>query len=162
MVKNMKHIKLFEDYSDEELKDLMGDLETIGHKHRLVRGEDYGFGRDMNLENNGKNLMVLTDYAISELVKGGIITDNPKPYTKNKRFYISTNSYTYNDFYIYLHRGYANVVPPLDGKRYVYLLDGTTGREFPVETAEKNMFIGAPKVKKVFDELEKKIKDLRF
>ena len=80
----MKHIKLFEDYSDGELKDLMGDLETIGHKHRLVRGEDYGFGLDMDQENNGKNLMVLTDYAIGELIKGGIITENPNPYTKKE------------------------------------------------------------------------------
>ena len=160
----MKHIKLFEDYSDEELKDLMGDLETIGHKHRLVRGEDYGFGLDMDQENNGKNLMVLTDYAIGELIKGGIVTENPNPYTKNQRFYISTNPY--NEFgdirSIFLHIGYANVIPALEGKRYVYLKAWHTGREFPVETAEKNMFIGAPKVKKVFDELEKKIKDLRF
>jgi len=27
----MKHIKLFEDYSDEELKDLIGDLRSVGH-----------------------------------------------------------------------------------------------------------------------------------
>ena len=27
----MKHIKLFEDYSDEELKGLIGDLRSVGH-----------------------------------------------------------------------------------------------------------------------------------
>jgi hypothetical protein len=29
----MKHIKLFEEYSDEELKDLMGDLKGVGHSN---------------------------------------------------------------------------------------------------------------------------------
>ena len=31
----MKHIKLFEDYSDEELKDLMGDLKGVGHSNLI-------------------------------------------------------------------------------------------------------------------------------
>ena len=43
----MKHVKLYEDYSDDDLKDLMGDLETIGHKHRMMKGEDYGFDDDL-------------------------------------------------------------------------------------------------------------------
>jgi hypothetical protein len=42
----MKHILLFEDYSDEELRDLQDDLEKIGHKSRLTLGEDFGFGGD--------------------------------------------------------------------------------------------------------------------
>lgn len=39
----MKHIKLFEDYSDEELKDLIGDLKSVGLVNRPVLGEDFGF-----------------------------------------------------------------------------------------------------------------------
>jgi hypothetical protein len=39
----MKHIKLFEDYSDEELKDLIGDLKSVGLADEPVLGEDYGF-----------------------------------------------------------------------------------------------------------------------
>ena len=40
----MKHIKLYEEYSDDELNDLLGDLKSVGHvpfKPKL--GEDYGF-----------------------------------------------------------------------------------------------------------------------
>jgi len=40
----MKHVKLYDEYSDEELKDLLGDLKSVGHvpfKPKL--GEDYGF-----------------------------------------------------------------------------------------------------------------------
>lgn len=155
----MKHLKLFEDYTDNELKDLIGELSTIGHKHQLVKGEDYGFGKDMDLENNGKNPMVFTDYAISELVKGGIINDNPKPYTSGQRFYIP-DPLSFETDRIFFHRGYAKEV--LDGKRYAYLIDWTTGREFPIEANEKGRFIGADRVKKIYEILEKKVKELRF
>ena len=40
----MKHLKLYEEYSDDEIKDLLGDLKSVGHvpfKPKL--GEDYGF-----------------------------------------------------------------------------------------------------------------------
>jgi hypothetical protein len=33
----MKHIKLFEDYSDEEVKDLMGDLKGVGHSNVVFK-----------------------------------------------------------------------------------------------------------------------------
>ena len=36
----MRHIKIYEDYSDDDLKDLMGDLESIGHKPKLEFGKD--------------------------------------------------------------------------------------------------------------------------
>jgi hypothetical protein len=39
----MKHIKLFEDYTDEELRDLIGDLRGVGH-HKVdfsVEFKDY-------------------------------------------------------------------------------------------------------------------------
>jgi hypothetical protein len=39
----MRHIKLFEDYSDEELNDLIGDLKSVGLADRPVLGEDFGF-----------------------------------------------------------------------------------------------------------------------
>lgn len=159
----MRHIKLFEDYSDEEIGDLMGDLETIGHKHQFVKGKDYGFGKDMDLENNGKNLMVFTDYAITELVKSGIIKENPRANLKDQRFYISDYPYEFPGIdRIYFHIGYAKVVEMLEGKRYAYLVSWGTGREFPIEAKEKGRFIGANKVKKVYEILEKKIKDLRF
>ena len=39
----MKHIKEFDGYSDDDLNDLIGDLEGIGHKHQLKFGKDFGF-----------------------------------------------------------------------------------------------------------------------
>jgi uncharacterized protein YejL (UPF0352 family) len=33
----MRHIKIYEEYSDDELKDLLGDLESVGHKHRILK-----------------------------------------------------------------------------------------------------------------------------
>ena len=44
----MKHIKLFEDYSDEELRDLQDTLHDIGHKTKWTFGEDFGFGHGPN------------------------------------------------------------------------------------------------------------------
>jgi len=46
-VGTMRHIKIYEEYSDDELKDLMGDLESIGHKHRWQFGKDFGLGVNM-------------------------------------------------------------------------------------------------------------------
>jgi hypothetical protein len=39
----MRHIKLYEDYSDDDLKDLIGDLEEIGLLYQPKFGVDYGY-----------------------------------------------------------------------------------------------------------------------
>lgn len=44
----MKHIKLFEDYSEEELKDLQDTLHDIGHESKWSFGKDFGFGHGPN------------------------------------------------------------------------------------------------------------------
>ena len=62
----MKHIKIFEDYSDEEIEGLLGDLETIGHKYRLIPGEDFGFGK--SLQQNRKWYMKGRTDGSDELV----------------------------------------------------------------------------------------------
>lgn len=43
----MRHIKLFEDYSEEELRDLIGDLKSVGLVDRPVLGEDFGFTSEL-------------------------------------------------------------------------------------------------------------------
>jgi len=40
----MKHIKIYEDYTDEELRDLQDVLHDVGHNTRWTFGEDFGFG----------------------------------------------------------------------------------------------------------------------
>ena len=73
----MKHIKVFEDYSDEELNDLIGDLQGIGHKGKLTLGEDFGFGTDLNQENDGGWYFSITDKTIEILTKKGILRPFP-------------------------------------------------------------------------------------
>lgn len=77
----MKHIQLFEDYSDEEIDRLLGDLETIGHKYRLVSGEDFGFGKDIQQQrkwymkgrNDGYNELVIKKSVVDDMLKRGIM-----------------------------------------------------------------------------------------
>jgi hypothetical protein len=40
----MRHIKIYEDYTDEELRDLQDVLHDVGHDTRWTFGEDFGFG----------------------------------------------------------------------------------------------------------------------
>lgn len=71
----MKHLKIYEDYSDDELKDLMGSLAGIGHKHQLVKGEDFGFGVDLKGKNDGLNRIYFTPEAVAFLSESGIVKD---------------------------------------------------------------------------------------
>jgi hypothetical protein len=77
----MKHIKLFEDYSDEEIEGLLGDLETIGHTYRLIPGEDFGFGKDiqqqrkwfMKRPNTGYEDLVIKKSVVEDMLKKGLM-----------------------------------------------------------------------------------------
>ena len=75
----MKHLFLFEDYSDEEIDRLLGGLETIGHKYRLVPGEDFGFGVSrlhdsyMGEKNDGLQMLLIKKEVVEDLVKRGIM-----------------------------------------------------------------------------------------
>lgn len=69
----MKHIKLFEDYSDEELKNLMGDLEGIGHKYKLIRGEDFGLETTLKGGNMTQDYLYITPETFKILKDKGII-----------------------------------------------------------------------------------------
>jgi hypothetical protein len=67
----MKHIKIYEEYSDDELKDLLGDLESVGHKHEIKFGKDYGFGMNMRADERptGKSTLYFSPEAV-EFLKG--------------------------------------------------------------------------------------------
>jgi hypothetical protein len=60
----LKHIR---EYEDDDLKDLIGDLEGIGHKHRLIKGEDWGFGEDMSRQNDGTQTLFLSKFGMEKL-----------------------------------------------------------------------------------------------
>ena len=69
----MKHIKIYEEYSDDELNDLIGDLESVGHKHRIEFGKDYGFGLSMRTDERptGKSTLFFTAEAVEFLKEKG-------------------------------------------------------------------------------------------
>lgn len=46
----MRHIKIYEDYTDDELRDLQDILHGIGHNTRWTFGEDFGFGLSPKFE----------------------------------------------------------------------------------------------------------------
>ena len=79
----MKHIKLFEEYSEEEIENLLGDLETIGHRYRLIPGKEFGFGPrdykgfpdrlDLTNENEGRYILTIKKDAVEDLIKRGIM-----------------------------------------------------------------------------------------
>ena len=72
----MRHIKLFEDYSDEEIEGLLGDLETIGHKPQLYRGKDFGFKQSLDGENNGVSYLYFTPEGMAFLIENGVVEKN--------------------------------------------------------------------------------------
>jgi hypothetical protein len=81
----MKHIKIFEDYSPEEIESLLGDLETIGHRYRLIPGEDFGFGKDiqkqrkwyMKKQNTGYDELVIKKEVVEDMLKRGLMKRDP-------------------------------------------------------------------------------------
>lgn len=72
----MKHLFLFEDYSDEELRDLQDTLHDIGHKTKFVQGEDFGFGHGFKEEDTGYYPRISPE-MIRLLIKRGEIIRNP-------------------------------------------------------------------------------------
>ena len=72
----MRHIKIYEEYSDEEIKDLMGDLKSIGLSYAPELGVDYGYTNKFLKEapkDLGRPLNVLfTPEVVDYMVKKGI------------------------------------------------------------------------------------------
>jgi len=70
----MKYIKIFEDYSEEELKDLIGDLKSVGLSDYPVLGEDYGFTSKLLKEspNPKESYVLFTPEAVEYMIKNGM------------------------------------------------------------------------------------------
>ncbi len=82
----MKHIRLFEDYSDEELRDLQVDLEGIGHDYKLLqKGRDFGYGTALHDGASQGYPLYFTKGAIKKLEDKGIIV-------KRKDHYVFTDN----------------------------------------------------------------------
>ena len=73
----MKHIRLFEDYSEEELRDLQDTLHDIGHKTKFVQGEDFGFGDGFKEPRNMGYYPRINQEMLRLLIKSGEIIRDP-------------------------------------------------------------------------------------
>lgn len=175
----MKHIKIYEEYSEDELRDLIGDLEKVGHKHKLVQGEDFGFGPDLKGENNGKNILFLTPETIKHISKSNLTYKSdgmelawPKwPEYKNsydekipvprilKSEDIKSIEYppTMAGFVGNPHDR------PVKGLYFIQLYSTATGRGFPVSLfGSRSSFISSKKVAPIYDIIVSKIKSLNI
>ena len=180
----MRHIKIYEEYSDDDLSDLIGDLSTVGHKHKLVQGEDFGFGPDLKGKNDGKTLLFLTSWAIEQLRKTPLLFKYEYIASKDKRTEFSWFKWPeYNNAYDgkipipKLHKseeltsieyppkmGWRRGEPILDKDLWFVSLSATrTGRNFPLNSFDSpNMFISSKKVAPIYDIIVDKIKNVNI
>ena len=180
----MRHIKIYEEYSDDDLNGLIGDLSTVGHKHKLVQGEDFGFGPDLKGKNDGKTLLFLTSWAIEQLRKTPLIFKYEYIASKDRRTEFSWFKWPeYNNAYDgkipipKLHKseeltsieyppkmGWRRGEPILDKDLWFVSLSATrTGRNFPLNSFDSpNMFISSKKVAPIYDIIVDKIKNVNI
>lgn len=71
----MRHIKIYEDYTDEELRDLQDTLDDVGHTPRWTFGEDFGFGLapKFKTEITGEEFPVISEKFFNYLLSKGYI-----------------------------------------------------------------------------------------
>lgn len=177
----MKHIKIFEEYSDDELKDLMGDLESIGHDYRLIPGQDFGFGKLLDKKNTGKEILFLSPKTVSQLSKKGFFSnEKPESQTKIKTLDLSKIGGYSHSIQSWYRDGIPSIVyiqPISDlpiwstGKGimdpsmyYVYLRshNKTNNRYFPSQGYRKESIIGKEKVKKSYDYIVKELEKMKY
>jgi len=177
----MKHIKIFEEYSEDELKDLMGDLETIGHDYRLIPGQDFGFGRMLDKKNDGTEVLFLIPKTVSLLSKKGFFL-NEKPDSQSKIKTLDTSKInTYNN---YVQSYYREGIPSLvyitpismnlsawtinknmDPSMYYVDLKSnnkTNRRYFPSNGYRNEAILGKEKVKKAYDYIVKELEKINY
>lgn len=177
----MKHIKIFEEYSDDELKDLMGDLESIGHDYRLIPGQDFGFGRLLDKKNTGDEILFLSPKSVSQLSKKGFfLQEKPEYQTKIK----TLDTSKINIYNTYVQSWYRDGIPSIvyvkpisdlpiwsTGKGimdpsmyYVWLksFNKTNSRYFPSQGYRKESILGKEKVKKAYDYIVKELEKMQY
>ena len=78
----MRHIKIYEDYSDDDLRDLIGDLKSVGHS-RVPLDIDYGPVKGMGDKNKEKERNTVESWSFSSpegeiKVKSGSVKFSPQ------------------------------------------------------------------------------------
>lgn len=130
----MRHLKLYEEYSDEELQDLMGTLKDVGHvpfKPKL--GEDYGFtSRLLSDSPSPKEALnvYFTPETVEYMIKKGMAEKLGNPpsekiyFTPSKKWGTTYGSYGPGN-YLMEHRLYS--IRFSNPSRELYLLIGISG-----------------------------------
>ena len=175
----MKHIKIYEEYSDDELRDLIGDLESVGHKHKLVQGEDFGFGPDLKGQNDGKTILFLTQEAVNYIKESNLTFDHDKmelmwpKWPEYKDAYdqkipipkIQKSEDLKSIEYPPTMSGFVGNPHdrPIKGLYFISLSDTRTGRNFPLHSYDaKSSFISPKKVAPAYDFIVNKLKSLNI
>ena len=173
----MRHIKICEDYSDDELRDLIGSLSRVGHKHRLVQGEDFGFGPDLKGKNDGKTILFLTSWAVDQLGKTNLVYKSdrtelmwpkwpeykdaynggiPIPKLRKAEDLTSLEYPPKTGFFVGNRESIVN-----KDLYFVSLSSTRTGRNFPLNPFDSpNMFISSKKVAPAYDIIVDKLKNV--
>jgi hypothetical protein len=76
----VKHIKLFEGYTDEELDSLRDDLHSIGSDERFELGKDFGIGGGFNKPNDGQYFPRISSKMFNFLLDKGEIEKGESRY----------------------------------------------------------------------------------
>jgi hypothetical protein len=176
----MRHIQIYEDYTEDELSDLIGDLSGVGHKHRLVQGEDFGFGPDLKGKNDGKTLLFLTQWSLNQLAKTDLVYKSDKtelmwpkwpeykgsqydggiPVPKLRRAEDLTSLEYPPKMGFFVGNRESIVSKDL---YFVSLYSARTGRNFPLNSFDSpNMFISSKKVAPIYDIIVDKIKNVNI
>lgn len=91
----MKNIKMYEDYSDEELDSLRDDLYKIGADERFEFGKDFGLNIPLKKSNDGTGFPCINKRMFSILLAKNIIKPCPGEnfftFTNDKEFNIPEN-----------------------------------------------------------------------
>ena len=172
----MKHLKEYDGYSDDDLEGLIGDLSDIGHQHKFIEGKDFGFGPDLKGKNDGKSILFFTPFATEKIKQSDLVTDRDERIFKANFFAGGEKIHSIiikSEQILSLHypptrtylESYIGNNPPVKGM-YAIALSSYTGREreFPINTSflSRNAFLSQQKVKHVYNDLVEKIKSIKF
>ena len=130
----MKHIKLYEEYSDNELQDLLGDLKSVGHvPFKPELGKDYGFTARLLPEPpdpKSPSSVYFTPETVEYMIKNGmaektlIITSERINFTPDKKWSTTYGSHGPGNYLMNHHLYLTRFSEP---RRELYLLVGTSG-----------------------------------
>lgn len=173
-------MEIYQEYSEDELKDLIVSLSGVGHKHRLVQGEDFGFGPDLKGQNDGKTILFLTLWALDQLSKTDLVYRSDKTELTWPRWseYKGTpyedgipvprlkkvEDLTSLDFPPRMGFFVGTRESIVDNDLWFFSLSVTrTGRNFPLNTFNsRSMYISSKKVVRAYDIIVNKLKTVNI